>query len=103
MITIKFQGHPKARAIILDHPVHLALTGNGVSGMIECTICEAQSGLFHEGEGQLADEIEGFIKNHECLALARESEVVAFAGRLREKLPKASIVVKKGAKIINGR
>ncbi len=95
MLEIIFKGHPKARAIILEKPIHVALSGKEIAGMIECTICECKAGLLPEGEDQLANEVEYFIKKHRCLPLARLAEVQAFADKLQRKLPNALVRVKK--------
>ena len=97
MLEIKFEGLPMARAIILEKPVHVALSGKEIAGMIECTICECKAGLFHEGGDQLADAVEQFIKTHECLPLARltEADAKAFAANLQRELPNALVSIKK--------
>ena len=64
MITVKFPTGEKVRAIIFDEPIHRALSGNGVNGVVECAYCDWRAGLFHTGTEQLADEIEEFAKMH---------------------------------------
>lgn len=98
MLSIIFKGHPKANAIILEKPIHASPSGNGVTGIIECTICDCRAGLFHVGEDQLVDEVEQFIKNHKCLPLARLSEVKVFAEKLQLGLPNAIVRINKGNK-----
>lgn len=100
MLSITFKGHPKANAIILEKPIHVAMSGNGVTGIIECAICSCRAGLFHADEYQLADEVEQFIKNHKYLLLSRRSEVKAFAEKLQRGLPNAVVRIKKGNKDI---
>ena len=94
MLAVEFPGHPKAYAIIADESV------SGMSGIAQCSTCGKCVVLATLDAEAIADEIEGFIKNHKCLALSREEEVVAFAERLKEGMPKASIRVKKGRKTI---
>ena len=90
MLTIKFPGHPKAQAIIIDKPV------NKVSGIVECEICDWHMVLVGLSTEEISNEIEKFIKNHKCLPFAREEEVIAFARRLKKALPSASVRVMKG-------
>lgn len=94
MLTIKFQGCPKARAIILDEPV------NGVSGIVECEVCDWHLVLKTSSVERISNGIEEFIGNHKCLPLAREEEVVAFADKLKKGMPSACVRVMKGKKLI---
>lgn len=94
MLTISFPGHPKARAILVDEPV------NGVSGIVECDICDWHMVLTVSGTEEISDEIEKFIKNHDCLPLARREEVTAFAEKLKKDMPEGRVRVMKGQKLI---
>jgi len=94
VLTIKFQGCPKARAIIVDKPV------NGVSGIVECEVCDWHLVLVTSGVEEMSNEIEEFIRKHKCLPLARGEEVVAFADKLKKGMPSARVRVMKGKKLI---
>lgn len=94
MLTIKFPGCPKARAIIIDKSV------NEVNGIVECEVCDWHLVLTTSNTKEISSEIEEFIKNHECLPLARIEEVVAFADKLKKGMPSACVRVMKGQKLI---
>ncbi len=94
MLIIEFPGYPKVRAILVDEPV------NGVSGIIECDACDWRMVLGVSGDGEIANEIERFIKEHDCKFLARRDEVIALAERLRDGLPGHSVKLMKGKKCI---
>lgn len=94
MIQVEFPGQPKARAIIVDEPV------NGVSGVVECDICDWRMVLMTSETEEISGEIEKFIKEHECEPLAREEEAVAFAQRLSKHFPKHSVRIMKGSKCL---
>ncbi len=76
MLSISFPGHPKARAIIIDGSV------NGVSGIVECDICDWHAVLLESETEKLSDEIEKFIKEHDCGMLAREKDAIAIKAML---------------------
>lgn len=94
MLTIKFPGYPKARAIIIDKPV------NKVNGIVECEVCDWHMVLMAPSTEETSSEIEEFVKNHKCLPLAKEEEIIAFAARLKKGMPSASVRVMKGQKLI---
>lgn len=94
MIEVEFPGQPKARAIIVDEPV------NGVSGIVECDVCDWRMVLTTSETEEISGEIQRFIKEHECEPLAREEEVVAFAERLSKQMPGSLVRMMKGSKCI---
>lgn len=94
MITISFTGHPKAQAIILDE------VADGVSGVVECGICGGRLVLKSSEIEVMSDEVEKFIKEHDCEPLARESEVIDFAKKLKKSMPGCFVKVRKGRKVI---
>ena len=96
MLTISFPDCPKAKAIIVDEPV------NGVSGIVECDVCDWRMVLTTPDIAEISGEIEKFIKNHKCLPLARVEEVITFAEKLKKGMPTAHIRVTKGQKTIKG-
>lgn len=52
-----------------------------------------------ESEG-MSDEIEKFIKEHDCAPLAKETEVINFAKKLKKKMPGYIVKIRKGRKVI---
>lgn len=95
MLTIKFPGHPKSWAIIADGFI------GRIGGMIECTLCNRREVLMVLEIEEISTEIEKFIKNHDCVPLAREKEVLDFCGRLKQRLPGYLINVTKGGMSIS--
>jgi len=94
MLTITFPGYPKARAIIIDEPV------NGVYGIVDCDVCDGHKVLTESETEGMAGAIEGFIKEHSCVPLAREEEVIAFAERLKKSMGRGKVRVIKGRRCI---
>lgn len=94
MIEVKFPGYPKVRAIIMDELV------NGVSGIVECDVCDWRMVLTTSGTEEMSDEIEKFIKEHDCEPLARQEEVIALAEKLKKDLPGYSVRLMKGQRCI---
>lgn len=85
MLTINFPGHPIARAIIVDESV------NGVSGFLECGVCDKHLVLMALGTDRISTEIEQFIKAHHCRPFARRSGVIALAEKLKGSLPDCEV------------
>ena len=48
----------------------------------------------------MSDEIEKFIKEHDCAPLAKETEVINFAKKLKKKMPGYIVKIRKGRKVI---
>ncbi len=60
MLTVDFAGYSKAEVIVWEHKM------DNARGIIECTVCKKKSTLYADKKKGIADEIEFFIKNHNC-------------------------------------